>query len=981
MDSRKALPEGTVLKFPGMSCVIQGEIGRGSNAIVYRGIYEDSAEHNQYHHVLVKELFPLHKRGKIFRQEDGSIHSDPEGQDTFQIHKRSFEAGNKAHLALLEASPEHIGSNINTYHLNSTLYTVLGLSGGSSLETLQKSPADSLRPCVMRMLCILDALEVFHNNGIAHLDISPDNIIITGNGGRERALLIDYNSTMPVGLKFQADSIVFSVKQGYTAPEVQSGLLQSIGFASDMYSVAAVFYRLLSGHAMTNFQAIMRTVPADILSAPCVKNEPDTVQIWLQSILAKGLRAVPQKRYQSPAEMRKDLEELIDRIDGVGITHWALWEAGRKQAEKMVRDNPSLSFIKDSANLFPSMITDDEKAYPSDEYIRNSSENIMLTGGGGMGKTTALLRLAFSVNARYSQEQTAVIYFPLYGWQPNDNSYIINSILESLHFRTQTHSFEEARKFLYKLLERPIETRQGKRPVLLLLLDGLNELSGDTKTLTDEILRLSSMPGVRILVSGRTDERALPFSRIHMSELTEETVQQNLTKEGLSYPDSKDMRNILKIPMMLSMYLSSGHITGRQVRVNSVDELLKAYIDALKDKVLREIPDETERRWQIEAAVDFVLPAISSEIYRRRRALEDRELLPVVEKCFRIISGPLSRRFFPEWIGRTAAIRGNARNAEEWYGQIVHSILWKNIGLIIRDRMNRCTLSHQMIGEYLLRIEKENRRKLRKYKCVLAMLSALFFSCIGGVSLFLCNKYIIPQPYNEIYADNVMEHSLTAYVNAGQQYELLCALTDCAIENPQKFPLQLAFYKNTTPYMTASSQESLQYLDTMLKTGKVMPWSKKPIDKTACRELLALAENREEEYDFFGAVLEFVMTNENARRHYGSQYPKLLKKLLEIDASIASELFYLVCYPHMTGKYAGDSVASKSFSSLLKTVSKQNEHLPKDKTPDDLRLSLTILKGDREKCLSGGGKAGEAALYSCGAVERFKKFRESKNNL
>ena len=981
MDSRKALAEGTVLDFPGMSCTIKEEIGRGSNAIVYSGSYPDAANPDQYHHVLVKELFPLHEQGKIFRQEDGSIYTEPEGYETFQSNKHSFEAGNKAHLTLLEACPSQIGANLNTYSFNATLYTVLGLSGGISLESL-KSPARSLRSCALRMLCILDALKVFHDNGVAHLDIAPDNIILIGNGNHERALLIDYNSVMPVELQFKSDSIVLSTKPGYTAPEVENGLLNSIGFASDMYSVTAVFYRLLTGMTQTNVQITARSTHRDVLSSPCLNDEPDTVKIWLQKIFAKGLHTVSRKRYQTPDQMRKDIEELIDRIDRIGLTQWSLYEAGRRQAEKMVKDNPSLLFIKDSENLFPSMINDGTKIFPSDEYIRSSSENIMLLAGGGMGKTTALLRFAFSGNARYSPDQTAVIYLPLYGWQQGDKSYIVNSILESLHFRTATHSFEEARKVLYDLLDRPIETRKGSKPMLLLLLDGLNEISGDIKLLIDEIIKLSSMRGLRILVSGRTDETALPFIRVQMSELTEETVRQNLSREGLSYPELKDMQNILRIPLMLSMYLRSGHITGQQVRVNSVNELLKAYIEALKDKVLHEIPDETERRWQIEAAVDFVLPAISAEIHKRRRALNDSEILPAVEKCFRVINSPLSRKFFPNWIGHTASIRGNAKNAEEWHGHIVHKLLWKNLGLIIRDRMGRYMISHQIFEEFFLGLEMENRKKLRIYHGWKAALSAVLSAFVWGISFFLYRYIFVPQPYNELYADNVMENSLIAYCAAGDQYERLSYLNDCAIENPQEFQHHLNLYKKTIPYTILSSQDALQYLDDMVKTGKVMPWSGKPIDQGACRELLMLAENREANYNFFEAVLEFVMTDETARRFYGAQYPQLLRKLLEIDAEIASVLFQIVCYPHTaTGKYSGDSVNAKSFNSLLGTVSKQNMHLSPDETLENSKRRLARLKGNRDTIIGGGSNFSGTFLNECGAFKMFQESQEAKKNL
>lgn len=968
MDSRKALLVGTILDFPGMSCIVEVETGRGSNAVVYSGSYPDAANPSQRHHVLIKELFPLHKQGKIFRQDDGTIYVEPEAREIFQLNKHSFEAGNKAHLMLLEKSPAQIGANLNTYSLNSTLYTVLGVSGGNSLETLQKHPERSLRSCAVRMLCILDALEAFHNNGLAHLDVSLDNIILIGNGSRERALLIDYNSAIPIGLKYQADSVVLSTKQGYTAPEVRAGFIKNIGFASDMYSVAAVFYRLLAGKTMTKFQELMKTVPADVLSCPCLKNEPDTVKIWLQAIFAKGLRPVPEKRYQTTDEMRRDIEELIDRIDGVGITHWALWEAGRKQAAKMVRDNPSLAFIKDSRNIFPSMLTDGKSVYPSGEYIRDTSENIMLLGGGGMGKTTTLLRFAFSGNARYFPEETAVIYFPLYGWQDGDKSFIVDSLLESLHFRTETNSFAEARKVLYEILDRPLESRTGSKPVLLLLLDGFNELSGDTRPLVEEIIRLSLMPGVRILISGRTDEAALPFVRLHMAELTEETVRNNLAKEGLSYPDAKDMQDILRVPLMLSMYISSGRITGKQVKISSTNELLQAYLEAMKDKVIRELPDETSLRWQVNAAMDFVLPAISAEIHKRKRALEDRELLPVVEKCFRVLNGSLSRRFFPEWIGRTAAIRGNARNAEEWYGQIVHALLWKKLGLIIRDRMERYMISHQILQEYLLRFEKANRRKMRNYHTVLAMLAAVFSALLGWTLL----NIFMPKPYNEAYAENVMEQALNAYVSAGWQYQLFGALTDCAANTPQNFPNQLNAYKVSTPYISVSGHEAVQNLDAMMNTGKVMPWSGKPINQSACRELLTLAEDREKEYRFFAVVLEFVMTDEFARRYYASDYPQLLHNLLEVDAKIASKLFQIVCYPHMTGKYV-DTLYAEKFNSVLKSATRQNEHLNNDESLDSSLVNLTKLKGSKAKCVE--------YLYSCGAIGRYKDVYGLEQNL
>ena len=969
IDIRKPLLPGTILDFQGILCELGEEIGRGSNALVYQGSYRDSLEPDLIHRVLVKELFPLHPQGKIYRGEDNAICVEPEGLEIYRIHHRSFEEGNKAHLSLLEKYPDQIGANLNSYSLNNTLYTVLGVSGGDSLEKIQKGPALSLRTCVRRMQAILDALETFHLNNMIHLDVSPDNILILGQGNRERAILIDYNSLMLAGLSESADSPVFSIKQGYTAPEIRSGQVRKISFASDLYSVTAVFYRLLTGTPLTNFQ-MLRAAPPNVMDAPCVKDETETVKVWIQEILRRGLQTIPGKRYQNIEQIRRDFNELTDRIDGVGITHWSLWESGRRQVERMTRENTSLSFIRDSSKLFPSIISDENEFFSADEYFRQTQKNCMLLAGGGMGKTTTLLHTAFS-DEHYSPQHSAIMYLSLYGWHEGENSYIINSLLDGMHFHPETHTFEDARKVLLELLDRPLATINGTVPVLILLLDGLNELSGNTKPLLDEINSLASYQGLRLIVAGRQDESVLPFTRLRLIELPDEIVQEALSKSGILLPESADMQKLLHTPMMLSMFIQSCQMEEKQIMAESSEELLADYFSALQEKAIHDLPEASERRWQIEAAVDFVLPAIAAEIHKKQRALEDRELLPTVEKCYRLLNGQLSRRFFPQWIGRIAMICGDAENAEEWYGQITHEILWKQLGLIMRDESGKYMVSHQVFEEYLLSLNQANNRKVRRYYQARASIIGICLCLLTVFSFQIYNKYVAPQPYDEIYAENVMGRALDAYISAGRQYESLSDLTDSAMNNPEEFDWHLVLYNNTIQYKGLPSAQSLQYLTKMLETGAVMPWSRKPMDGEACRRLLTLSDNRQEEYARFKSVLEFVMLDEYANYFYGTEYPVLLYNLLETDADITAELYRIVCATHLTGKYADYSVTDKSYDALFYQVTKQNKHLTNEDA-EHARESLTNLDGERINLL--------AELYNCGAFDAYDDFLDKNES-
>ena len=303
MDHRIPLKLHTVLAFGAMDCHIETVVGQGSNAIVYKGWYSDNLNPELRHHVLVKELFPFHPQQKIQRREDGTIHVAPDAAELWQTHRESFEAGNAIHLRLLADHPELMvmGANLNSFHLNGTLYSVLGYSGGRSLQSELNRNASDLRSTARRMLLLLNALEAFHKSGYLHLDISPDNIMLVGQGTQERIFLIDYNSARQVGA---LGCPYFSFKAGYSAPEVCNGNGADVGFASDLYGVAAVFYRSLMGRSLTISDTLRSRAP-EALTSPLLADAPQSVVSMVGTILRKGLHTLPRRRYQRIGQMRQ----------------------------------------------------------------------------------------------------------------------------------------------------------------------------------------------------------------------------------------------------------------------------------------------------------------------------------------------------------------------------------------------------------------------------------------------------------------------------------------------------------------------------------------------------------------------------------------------------------------------------------------------------------------------------------------------------
>lgn len=917
MDHRIILEPGTKLMFPGMECRIESFLGKGSNAIVYMGSYPDEQFKDLRHRILIKELFPFHPQGQIYRDAKGDVCCGKDAESTMELHRLSFHRGNEVHLKLLGEHPEKIDANINTFSLHQTFYSVLGFSGGRSLEKELEKREESDIPLtvhVRRVMGALDVLEAFHKSGFLHLDISPDNILLIGEGRKERISLIDYNSVHTIQEIRQGESVYYSVKEGFTAPEIRSGKVASIGYPSDLYALTAVFYRLLAGQNLSVWQTIRGQVP-DVSDVPSLAAMPDTVRSMVRKILKRGSASLVSRRYQTAEQMRQDLEELQDRIEGKGITHPALWETGRSNMVRAIHSNPALGYIKEEGKLYPIIgETSQGEAITLEELLRElvspAGSSVFLLGDGGAGKTTALLRAAYLQPSKYNGIEPAFTYLSLYGWSESNPSYIKDMLLESLKFKPGTESIEMARHELFQLLSNPMQTRMGERPKLVILLDGLNESSGDTKGLLQEISELSQMQGVRILLTSRSDVEEINFRKIKLRPLEMTEVRKILGENGVLMPDQESLAELLRSPMMLSIYIQTVLNQGKQLSIRSKEQLLDKYFAAILEKEVKGLPENSKERWQIEAALFFVLPEIASLMNKKGRTLSDRDMLPALEKCYRRMKKRRMTRTFPKWIGHIADICGETPNAEAWYGLMVHRILWRQLGLIVRDEQGKYRTNHQMIEEYLIEIQRSFDRGFVRDERIKTFLIAAFLAacCIGAYQVYL--PYAQPASYDEAASGNVLSAAFTAYITCANQYGHFSELIACLKEeevNEEEY--DRAVYSCRDALGTDSAVGVFQatgYLDILYEDGEVMPWSKQPLKEEEYLELIALPEERAKEYAEYLNVLIQAKEDESAWEYFGEDYIEKLDAFLTADAMLLGKYYNMIIAPELSAMEQSD---------------------------------------------------------------------------
>ncbi|MDX1663992.1 MAG: bifunctional serine/threonine-protein kinase/formylglycine-generating enzyme family protein [Candidatus Promineifilaceae bacterium] len=174
-------------------------------------------------------------------------------------------------------------------------YLIVDFIDGDSLQSLLDQygplPGESVAGWLQEACSPLSYL---HEKGHLHLDVKPANIRVTPDG---RVFLVDTGLS---GLGTAPGT------RGYAAPE-QAGQ-SDVGPASDVYSMGATLYTLLTGQTPPG--ALQRESGLELLSAAREVN-PD-VEPYLSLVAARAMSLRPDARYETAA----DLARALQRPDG-----------------------------------------------------------------------------------------------------------------------------------------------------------------------------------------------------------------------------------------------------------------------------------------------------------------------------------------------------------------------------------------------------------------------------------------------------------------------------------------------------------------------------------------------------------------------------------------------------------------------------------------------------------------------------------------
>jgi serine/threonine-protein kinase len=182
-------------------------------------------------------------------------------------------------------------------------YLVMERLHGDDLgHTLREERKLPLRAAVELVQQVAEGLEAARAAGIVHRDLKPSNLFRAGGGGDAPVWkILDFSVSKLAGGGGTITNDQAIGTPGYMAPEQARGL--DVDHRADVYGLAAVAYRVLTGHATFAGDDVPSLLYRVVHHMPRRPGELQPMPPEVELVLAIGLAKEPGERFPTAREL------------------------------------------------------------------------------------------------------------------------------------------------------------------------------------------------------------------------------------------------------------------------------------------------------------------------------------------------------------------------------------------------------------------------------------------------------------------------------------------------------------------------------------------------------------------------------------------------------------------------------------------------------------------------------------------------------
>jgi len=194
-------------------------------------------------------------------------------------------------------------------HQGQHYFSMAYVEGDSLADRIREQPLPS-RQAAEYVCTVAEAIHYAHEQGILHRDIKPSNVLLNA---ASQPRVTDFGLAKQVG----SDSDLTATGQvlgtpSYMPPEQAMGDSEAVGTHSDVYSLGALLYALVTGRPPFQADTTVGTLMQVIEKEPVSPRELNpAIDRDLETICMKSLEKEPPRRYESAQALADDIGRYL----------------------------------------------------------------------------------------------------------------------------------------------------------------------------------------------------------------------------------------------------------------------------------------------------------------------------------------------------------------------------------------------------------------------------------------------------------------------------------------------------------------------------------------------------------------------------------------------------------------------------------------------------------------------------------------------